>query len=136
MSTLPELLAERFKQAKREAWQGYGLVGFPPYEEDHRQICFDQLLATIDALPELLSDQAKPYRSISEFWFDREIRNLGERVGWDFFPGTAADFVWRLLSVLSRSVPSSSALREMEQQQTAWADQDMPFCDPIPIVTT
>lgn len=132
---LSEILAKWFEEAKREAWQGYGIVGFPPPEDDHRQICFNQLLTSIDAMPELLSDQTKPYRTVSEIWFEREVRNLGERVGWDFFPETAAEFVWRLLGILSRSAPDSFTLMQIERQHAAWTDHDIPFCDPRSDVT-
>ncbi len=127
---LQELLKQWFEDAKREAWQGYAILDRSSRaRDDQRTICFDKMIATVDQLPELLSEQARHFYGISEVWFERETRNLGERVGMDYFPDTTAEFLWRLLGILTKTIPDQFALRELKRARPA-LDDDIPFCDP------
>ncbi|RYH28688.1 MAG: hypothetical protein EON54_23140 [Alcaligenaceae bacterium] len=79
----------------------------------------------------MLSKQAEHFPAISEAWVKREVRNLGERAGIDYLPETAAEFVWRLLGILAKSILEQLALQRLKHPRPALAD-DIPFCDPHP----
>ena len=124
------VLTKRFEEAKSAGWQGYGLISrYPSPLEDPRLKCFEKMQTSLDAIPEFLSDQTKPYRVISETWFDQEILNLTERVGWDFFPETAAEFIWKLLGRISKSVPDHSTLQQIERRRSEGSEDEFTFGD-------
>lgn len=83
----------------------------------------------LNHLPELLADQVLQFRAISGVWFEREVRSLIEPVGMDYFPSTAAEFLWRLLGILLKTIPDLFALRELKRARPA-PDEDIRFCEP------
>lgn len=97
--------AERESVLERSDW-GIGHL-------DARQAHFRHLKKTVELVPQLLCAHADAYLSRNEFDFLREFHNLRERTGHDFFPETAADFVWKLL----RNLVSVSRPYSVEQSQ-------------------
>ncbi len=130
---LSEILKKRFAEGKTLEIQARGIIGYVySPDDDYRMTSFETLAATIDLIPELLCDQTKPYQAISQLWFDHEVKTLSARVGWDFFPETAAEFVWRLLGRMSNSIPDGFTLQQIERWYLE--AEDIPFCDPDPPV--
>lgn len=110
------VLKKRFEDAKFDGWQGYGFLGFPKPGEDPRQHCFDKMTASVDALPEDWAARAEKLLAFHAIWFEHEMGNLCEDVGWEFFPNNAADFVVRLVIELEgKPLPNRSELRRLER---------------------
>lgn len=132
---LLEILKRKFAEAKTLEIQARGIYGYVySPSDDARVTSFETLEATIDEIPELLCDQTKPYQAIGQLWFDQEIETLAARVGWDFFPETAAEFIWRLLGRMSNSIPDRFTLQQIERWHLE--AQSIPFCDPDPPAST
>ncbi len=113
---LSDALKKRFRDAEFDGWQGYGFLGFPKPGQDPRQHCFDRMSATADSIPSELRTQAERFLAISSLWFEKEMGNLCEDVGWDFFPTNAAEFVERLIvEITSKPLPDDKYLRELER---------------------
>jgi hypothetical protein len=129
-NVLFKVLKVCLEEAKRDARQdnGYLACASAP-SDDQRTICLNQVIATADEVTELLCDQADQFLAIDQAWFERETRNLGERVGIDFFPDTAAEFVWRLLGILVSTKSDDLLLRRFQRPRSIPED-DILFCDP------
>lgn len=133
---LLEILKKRFAEAKTLEIQARGIDGYVySSDDDYRMTSFETLEATLELIPELLSDQTKPYQAISQLWFDHEVKSLSRRVGWDFFPETAAEFVWRLLRLVSTSIPDRFTLLQIERWDAENRAEDLDFCDHDPPVS-
>lgn len=80
-------------------------------------------------MPHDLCVRAERYLAISSLWFEEEMGNLCEDVGWDFFPKHAAEFVLRLLvEIESKPRPDDAHLQRLER----WSLQpveDLAFSD-------
>lgn len=89
------------------------------------------MAATADHVPDELRVLAERFLNFSPVWFEHEMGNLCEDVGWDFFPEEAAEFVMRLIvEIESKPLPSQSRLRELESccmmpvEDFAFSDSD------------
>lgn len=101
------VLEQGFDEAERESALERSDRGIDHL--DARQAHFKHLKKTVELVPQLLCAHADAYLSRNELDFFREFHNLRERTGHDFFPETAADFVWKLLrNLVSVSRPYSA----------------------------
>ena len=115
---LVRALETLFKDAEREAREGYGTVGSRPIGADARQIHFANLVSTVEDIPELLRAQAERFFATNELWRAKQTKDLCERVGRDFFPDTAAEFTWRLVGEFNRDpIPDRVTLRNINRRQ-------------------
>lgn len=126
---LTDALKKRFKDAESDGWQGYCFLGFPKRGQDPRQHCFDRLTATADAITDVLCARAEQFLAMNSLWFEEEMGNLCEEVGWDFFPKHAAEFVLKLVVEMeSKPLPDDAHLRRL-QRCSLQPVEDLAFSD-------